>query len=320
MEPRDLSFNDYTIGWICALPVELEAAQLIFKTTHPLPSIPNDRNIYHSAQFGPDNIIIACFPGDETGTDSPTKAVTRFLSTFQRLRFYLMVGIGSGIPSQTMDIRLGDIVVSEPKTESVGVIQFEMHEDSTSDSGRIETTGNPHKSSGFLLWALMSLRAYHSRYPKEDKIGVHRFISNDIPSHLRNRFSRPTQGDELFEVEYHHRTDGTCIDCDQSKIIQRDPRKYEEPDTHYGIIGSTNDIVRNGKLRERLARELGTCCVDSTDLTGLVNHFSGLVIRGIYDYADSHNSQDWKPYAALVAAAYGKQLLSLVLPEKWEKT
>lgn len=126
MEPRNLSFDDYTIGWICALPVELEAAQLIFKTTHPLPSIPNDRNIYHSAQFGPDNIIIACFPGDETGTDSPTKAVTRFLSTFQRLRFYLMVGIGSGIPSQTMDIRLGDIVVSEPKTESVGVIQFEM--------------------------------------------------------------------------------------------------------------------------------------------------------------------------------------------------
>ncbi|KAF4432009.1 hypothetical protein CFRS1_v012639 [Colletotrichum fructicola] len=43
-----------------------------------------------------------------------------------------------------------------------------------------------------------------------------------------------------------------------------------------------------------------------------MNTFPCLVIRGICDYADSHKDKRWQPHAAIIAAAYAKELLSLV--------
>lgn len=43
-----------------------------------------------------------------------------------------------------------------------------------------------------------------------------------------------------------------------------------------------------------------------------MDDFSCLVIRGICDYADSHKNKIWQPYAAAVAGAYAKELLSVI--------
>lgn len=44
-----------------------------------------------------------------------------------------------------------------------------------------------------------------------------------------------------------------------------------------------------------------------------MDSFPCLIIRGICDYADSHKSKNWQPYAAATAASYAKELL-LVIP------
>jgi nucleoside phosphorylase len=43
-----------------------------------------------------------------------------------------------------------------------------------------------------------------------------------------------------------------------------------------------------------------------------MNDFPCIVIRGICDYADSHKNKDWQEYAAAVATAFAKELLSIV--------
>ncbi|KAH6625498.1 ankyrin repeat protein, partial [Boeremia exigua] len=48
------------------------------------------------------------------------------------------------------------------------------------------------------------------------------------------------------------------------------------------------------------------------EAAGLMNNFPCLVIRGISDYADSHKNDRWQPYAAATAAAYAKELSSVV--------
>ncbi|KAL5331103.1 hypothetical protein ACEPPN_000632 [Leptodophora sp. 'Broadleaf-Isolate-01'] len=48
------------------------------------------------------------------------------------------------------------------------------------------------------------------------------------------------------------------------------------------------------------------------EAAGLVGVFLCLVIRGICDYADSHKSNKWQPYAAATAAAYTKGLLDYI--------
>ena len=48
------------------------------------------------------------------------------------------------------------------------------------------------------------------------------------------------------------------------------------------------------------------------EAAGLMDESPCLVIRGICDYADSHKNKRWQPYAAATAAAYAKELLSII--------
>jgi nucleoside phosphorylase len=48
------------------------------------------------------------------------------------------------------------------------------------------------------------------------------------------------------------------------------------------------------------------------EAAGLMNTFPCLVIRGICDYSDSHKNKEWQGYAAMVAAAYAKDLLQRI--------
>ena len=74
-------------------------------------------------------------------------------------------------------------------------------------------------------------------------------------------------------------------------------------------------MIRNAAERDRLGREFGALCVEM-EAAGLINEFPCLVIRGICDYADSHKNDAWQKYAATTAAAYAKELLSVIAPAK----
>ena len=45
--------------------------------------------------------------------------------TFPRLRFGLLVGIGGAVPTPE-DIRLGDVVISQPDGTEGGVVQYDL--------------------------------------------------------------------------------------------------------------------------------------------------------------------------------------------------
>ncbi|KAJ5356070.1 hypothetical protein N7517_010679 [Penicillium concentricum] len=104
------SYNDYTVGWVCALPLEMAAAKLMLDAIHPsLPRPPTDQNTYILGNIRDHNIVITCL-------------LSGLLSSFYSIRFGLMVGIGGGVPSSSADIRLGDIIVSQLADLSRGVI------------------------------------------------------------------------------------------------------------------------------------------------------------------------------------------------------
>jgi hypothetical protein len=54
------------------------------------------------------------------------------------------------------------------------------------------------------------------------------------------------------------------------------------------------------------------------EVAELINHFSCSVVRGICDYSDSHMNKEWQGYAAMVAAAYAKDLLREIVPSQVE--
>ena len=89
--------NEYAVGLICALPLELAAATAILDEIHPdLPTNPFDHNIYTLGKIGAHNVVIGCCPLGSYGTTSAATVAVHMVSTFQSIRFGLMVGIGGG--------------------------------------------------------------------------------------------------------------------------------------------------------------------------------------------------------------------------------
>ncbi|KAJ6035782.1 hypothetical protein N7540_000061 [Penicillium herquei] len=304
-----LPHDDYTVGWICALPIETAAAKLMLDEIYPpLPRRPMDQNTYVLGRIGGHNIVIASLPSGVYGNTSATTVGIQLLSTFRAIRIGLMVGIGGGVPSSNADIRLGDIVVSQPTDICGGVIQYDLGK--MLSEGHFQRTGMLNRPPKIILTALATLRAHH--YTEGSRIPG--FISNiqvKIAPQKFKKFARPTQEDYLFRAEYDHIPSDTCVNCDRSKLFPRPLRKHKEPVIHYGLIGSANQVVKDGKRRDQLAQDFGIYCLDM-EAAGLMNDFPCLVIRGICDYADSHKNKEWQGHAAAVAAAYAKELLSVV--------
>jgi nucleoside phosphorylase len=220
-----------------------------------------------------------------------------------------MVGIGGGVPGAKDDIRLGDIVVSQPAKGFGGVVQYDYGK--TIQEGRLERTGVLNKPPGKLLTAIAKLQGNHrleaSRIP--DFLTE---MANKYPTQIANFASCGQENDQLFEAEYDH-SDSTdiCTNCDKSRLVVRSTRRGNNPLVHYGLVASGNNVMKDGGTRDRLAKELGILCFEM-EAAGLMDHFPCLVVRGICDYADSHKNEQWQGYAAATAAAYAKELLSAI--------
>jgi nucleoside phosphorylase len=220
-----------------------------------------------------------------------------------------MVGIGGGVPSGKADIRLGDVVVSKPTRDSGGVIQYDYGK--TVTGGSFERTGVLNKPPPLLLTAVSRLQAEHGLEPSR----IPALLSEAVTRKPRMRESFAYCGEDqdvLFDSEYDHPDfENTCNNCDTRSLVTRPSRASHDPVIHYGLIASGNQVMKHGYSRDNLARELDVLCFEM-EAAGLMDNFPCLVIRGICDYSDSHKNKQWQEYAAATAAAYGKELLSVV--------
>ncbi|KAF2193057.1 purine and uridine phosphorylase [Zopfia rhizophila CBS 207.26] len=336
--------DDYTVGWVCALPKEQTAATAMLDQIHPdLPKPPNDHNTYTLGSIGGHNVVIACLPKGKYGTNSAATVATSMISTFPSIKVGLMVGIGGGIPPK---VRLGDVVVSAPVDQYPGVVQWDMGK--AEKDGNFKRTGALNNPPSALLTALTKLETKHEMYGSK----IHQYLDdlgknwpNLVPKYTRSDFLK----DPLFTPDSFHHTQSRwqvifsmiweiilChlgyllgwwafapmnrgaeqvtsstvnIAVDRSKRTQGDLR------VHYGLIASGNQVIKDAKFRDSLNKSLGgnMLCVEM-EAAGLMNDFPCIIIRGICDYADSEKNKDWQEHAAAVAAACAKELLECVQP------
>ncbi|KAH7175728.1 hypothetical protein EDB81DRAFT_18581 [Dactylonectria macrodidyma] len=315
--------NDYTIGWICAIRTEYVAARAFLDEEHKGPGAvsPNDNNAYTLGKIGEHNVVIAVLPDGQYGISSAASVARDMMHSFPNIRVGLMVGIGGGAPSKKHDIRLGDIVVSAPREGKGGVFQYDFGKTIQDQSFR--PTGFLNQPPAVLLTAVTVISGQYESdgHSLEEEI-------NDIlrkKPRLRKRYSRPDpSSDRLYQSEVVHPadSDSSCVAAcgsDLSKLILRSERTQDEdnPTIHYGVIASGNQLMKNASVRDKLAAEDNILCFEM-EAAGLMNHFPCLVIRGICDYSDSHKNKEWQGYAAMVAAAYAKDLLCRIGPQRVE--
>lgn len=278
-----LSHDDYTVAWICALPLELTAARTMLHKLHDQLSQPkSDHNAYTFGSISGHNIVVACLPSGVYGTTSAAVVLAQMLSTFPSLRFGLMVGIGGGVPSKNADIRLGDVVISIPTATSGGVVQYDYGK--TLRDGRLERTGSLNKPPQYVLTAISQLRS---------NIMVRSTLIEEITSEilrkgekLQEQFSRPDK-DWLFQASYDHESESAdCSKCELDQLVMRTTRESNEPVIHHGLIASGNQVMKSATTRDNIARDLNILCFEM-EAAGLMDQLPCLVIRGVCDYCDS---------------------------------
>lgn len=325
---ESLTHDDYTVGWVCALPKEQTAATAMLDRRHPvLPKPAKDNNAYTLGSIGEHNIVIACLPMGMRGIVPAASLANSMVTTFPRIKFGLLVGIGGGVPSRINKIRLGDIVVSTPVGTYPGVVKW--------DSGKItgidkfERTGSLNNPPKSLLTALTLVETQHAM--GRSKIPQYFEELKQTSGELASKSLRTDSlQDLLFKSSYSHvehpvldneeedyEEYESCKSCDKNMIVKRKPR---EALVHYGLIASGDKLIKDAAFRNKLNKELGghVLCVDM-EAAGLMNNFPCLVIRGICNYADSHKNDDWVDHAAMVAAAFAKELLQHVQGSDIEK-
>jgi nucleoside phosphorylase len=270
-----------------------------------------DDNDYTLGQIGAHNVVIACLPAGLIG-NGPAAIIANNMRRSFPIRFGLMVGVGGGVPSKKDDIRLGDVVVSQPTGTHGGVVQWDFGK--TGKGGIFQRTGSLDKPPLVLLHALQSMKEREIT----DGIDLEASLSLMVQNKPRMSETYRYQGadhDQLFEATYDHKGDEACDECDPKSIVRRGPRSDSTPKIHYGNIASGNKVIKDGTTRDEIAKKEGVICFEM-EAAGLMDSFRCLVIRGICDYADSHKNKIWQPYAAATAAAYAKELLSIIPPQE----
>jgi nucleoside phosphorylase len=311
MARRQLRVEDYTVGWICALPVELAASVEMLEEEHGSLPGPIDHNSYIFGRIAKHDVVMACLPGGQMGISSATLVATQMRLKFKSIRFCLLVGIGGGVPSANADVRLGDVVVSQPYLNFPGVVQYDFGK--TGPAGQNERIGSLNAPPALLLTALSVLRANVLRGKAETCNYLRRL------SHLPQFTYQGAENDILFKTTYNHVKGPTCELCNKNELLTRETRKVSDPVLHFGTIGSGNQVIKDGATRDRISAEIGGILCYEMEAAGLMNVFPSLVIRGICDYADSHKNKRWQQYAAATAAACAKELLHLVQGQEESK-
>jgi nucleoside phosphorylase len=330
-----LSPEAYTVGIICALTVEKVAACCFLEKNHlRLESQPaGDNNDYTLGQIGEHNVVIAGLPSGRYGTTNAAIVARDMVRTFPNIRFGLMVGIGGGAPSKDQDIRLGDVVVGTSKNSKNELLQYDFRKTIQNRSfQRIETRNN---TPLVLQNAVGGLAADYSLNGHQ----LQKSILDALKAHKRvkRQYKKPdARSDILYKSDYLHASEsgGACsVFCgnksehvatrsalpnnDEEDDSDSDEVSRDDPTIHYGLIASANQLMKSAEIRDSLAKEAGVLCFEM-EAAGLQDHFPCLVIRGICDYSDTHKNDQWHGYAAIVAAAYAKDVLCRIAPNRVE--
>ncbi|KAF4954526.1 hypothetical protein FGADI_5207 [Fusarium gaditjirri] len=290
-----LQYDDYTVGWISALPLEMTAAQAMLDHRHePLPRSPHDTNCYEFGSINGHNVVIACLPKAQYGNNNAAIVANNMNRTFPHLQHRLLVGIAGGAPG-VADVRLGDIVVS------TYAIQYDLGK--ALPNNHFQHIAEAIRPPQALLTAVSKVEASHN----EGQVRMLEVLYNTAAR--LTRYAHPMLEDCLFQSNFNHTSPGTnCDGCDRTQLAPRQIRQNTNPVIHYGRVASGNQVIKDALTRDALSTKINNICFEM-EAAGVMDCFPCLVIRGICDYSVSHKNKGWQEYAALVAAAYAKELL-----------
>ncbi|KAM0551175.1 hypothetical protein ACHAPJ_008517 [Fusarium lateritium] len=307
----ELDPNAYNVVWIAPIEIEAKSALHMLDKKHDgrFPMDRGDDHIFHAGSISGHNTVIATLPaGQEYGTGSAAALASQIKKCFPNLWFGLLVGVAAGLPNLSSDpprdIRLGDVLVALPIGENAGIVAYDLGKATSDDGFKPLRLGHALATTEAIVRsAIGSIRL---KAPNDTKIFLPHYERIKNMQHATGDFEDPGQSrDRLYEAS----------DGGRQKEIER-PLRPEGRRTRvwYGSIGSGEKLMRHACQSNKLRDKYNLIGLEM-EAAGTMNRIPVGVIRGVCDYGDKHKNKEWQPYAAAMAAAYAKAILSEISPE-----
>ncbi|KAF2231522.1 hypothetical protein EV356DRAFT_490220 [Viridothelium virens] len=302
----------YTVAWLAPLEIEAQAALHMLDSKHEgwFALGRGDDYVFEAGEVCGHNVIIATLPaGEEYGNSSAAALASQVKRFFPNLWFSLLVGVAAGLPNLTLDpprdIRLGDVLVSLPISDSTGIIAYELGKETGKDTLELLHSGHIlARTETVVRSAIGSIK----KAPDDTNTFLPHYEKIKRKKHTGGTFIDPGQDrDKLYEIN----------DNGDEHVIQRELRPpSRRVQVWYGPIGSGDKLIKNAQKRNELRDKYGFIGLEM-EAAGTINRIPVGVIRGVCDYADKHKNKEWQPFAAAMAAAYAKAILFRVRPKEF---
>ncbi|KAL2819382.1 nucleoside phosphorylase domain-containing protein [Aspergillus granulosus] len=296
--------NLYTVAWIAPLEIEVQAALHMLDRVHPggFPVGPGDKYVFHGGEIHGHNVVIATFAaGQLYGTNSATSLASHVKRFFPNLWFGLLVGVAAGLPnlscSPPRDIRLGDVIVALSIGDNPAIVPYGLGKQK--GAGRFELS-----RYGFSLPQTVDIvrsAIGHLKAKEQDVEAVVRCYNN-----IANKDTKfPDPGQE---------NDCLYLSSENTPVPRQRRPDAERTRVWYGSIGSGDKLLKSSQDRDEL-RDIYNVIGLEMEAAGVLNEIPVGNIRGVCDYGDERKNKDWQPYAAAMAAAFAKAVLSEISPK-----
>ncbi|PNP41480.1 hypothetical protein TGAMA5MH_06581 [Trichoderma gamsii] len=335
--------EDFQVAVICALALEYDAVSLLFdqfwdEDDEPYGRAQGDTNIYTTGKIGNHNVVLALLPS--IGTAAGAGVAASFRSSYSGLKTAFLVGVCGGVPSTGQDeILLGDVVISKT------VVQYSLGRQYPGAFVAKDTVGdNLGRPSKAIRTLITSFETERGRRRLRQKAGQYLKDLQRAALEEGHRHSYQYPGvaeDKLFAATYVHKhwglqayscscseeKDSFCdeaahascteLGCNEEQLVPRrrletkktmEPGYAQCPEIFIGGVASGDTVMKSGEHRDRIAKERNVIAFEMEG-AGVWDEVPCIVVKGVCDYADSHKSKMWQPFAATTAAAVLKAIL-----------
>ncbi|KAL9050606.1 MAG: hypothetical protein Q9162_006528 [Coniocarpon cinnabarinum] len=288
----------YTVGWMCCLDSEWEAARACFDEEHetPIPIPTDDDNSYMFGTISGLHVVVVRPLPDLYGKVSWSSAAADMRRSFTSVKVTFLVCPATTSLSKENDIHSGDVIACGPSLDrrSSGLDKLYSH---------MQATYGLRDKIASVLPRIVQMSINLLQPEETSNIGS---LSEDIGAILSRHPELETQHRQQART---HEVTATADDEVEDVTRRLSTTALAEPSIHFGLVTSFKEPAREMNVNDESKKEHAKLHIQSGAAEAMEDQ-QCILVCGVCDYEGSDTVSNWDDYNVLAGAVCVRKIIS----------